>query len=130
MNTSHSSSRHLGLRIYSMASDGEPALDIPPAAPDHGSVERHNVYYLETIVFRVRNFLLARIRDKKSIIDSSCRSRIPCFAFLAVNSNWSLKCLLLCFPCQQGTIALRAKTTIPLSCCRALKARISKACWN
>ena len=50
-----------------MASDGEPALDIPPAAPD-GSIERHNVYYLETIVFRVRNFLLARIRDKKSII--------------------------------------------------------------
>ena len=50
-----------------MASDGEPALDIPPAAPD-GSVERHNVYYLETIVFRVRSFLLARIRDKKSII--------------------------------------------------------------
>ena len=51
-----------------MASDGEPALDIlPPAAPD-GSVERHSVYYLETIIFRVRNFLLARIQDKKSII--------------------------------------------------------------
>ena len=51
-----------------MASDGEPALDIPPAAPD-GSFERHNfVYYLETIVFRVRHFLLARLRDNKSII--------------------------------------------------------------
>ena len=51
-----------------MASDGEAALDIPPALPD-GSFERHNVYYLETIVFRVRHFLLvARLRDNKSII--------------------------------------------------------------
>ena len=50
-----------------MASDGEPALDIPPALPD-GSFERHNVYYLETIVFRVRDFILARLRDNTSII--------------------------------------------------------------
>jgi len=39
-----------------MGSDGEPALDIPPALPN-SPFERHNVYYLETIVFRVEDTL-------------------------------------------------------------------------
>lgn len=76
-----------------MALDGEPALDIPTAAPD-GSFVRHNVYYLETIVFRVEDTLF-RVPRRGFELES------PVFA-----SMFSL-------PTGNFT-TLKARTTIPL----------------